>query len=754
MEDIQAAPLGPLSEFVQESQYVGEVFSMGYDEVTVQVHDAERQEVGGIPNLSFLVATRLTPSNLSSYSYRDEDASVILLRVVGRADLPNSEEAERLRMSAAREAAGRREDHWDHESVMDIDTNNYLSFAGLRCKTVGTFYLDGSGPEDLALAFGSDISNFYPNRGLKVYKPAGKALSKVVNYRTTRYDKEGQNLKRVEVGNVRYASTDRRFQGVGEVRTSITPKDLLSKRSAVFGMTRTGKSNTTKVIAKSVYELRFASENPREVGQIIFDPNGEYANQNAQDDNTALRNVYRASEEGEKEDVKTYGLEPRKQVDPDRKLMKLNFFQENNLLVGKQMIDSFLEGDDAKYIRAFKNVSLEKPKGGDRGLQTRRERCVLAYRALLSKALDSEPHMRPKTKGLFGKPLIEAMKSSGEPEAARYESAARTFENTSPKWAALPEAFEALHSFMKTDAYRDFNREYVSSISSAGRMWAGENLRGILGMFAHRHGTLQVGQLGPQHTTSTTKDYADEIYDELQEGALVIVDQSTGNPELNRSSARRIMRRIFHGHKRLFGSGASEDKIPRIMVFAEEAHNLLPADDEKDLSDVWVRTAKEGAKFYLGLVYITQEVSSIQKNILKATENWFISHLNNRDETAALRKFYDFADFEESIVRAQEQGFLRVKTLSNPYVVPMQIDKFEMPKGAAGEPEKRVGKRPLDLSGIDKEAWNGHAGNGESGGGASGRRKGDRQNEKKAPEDAPGTAPFESEESQEEGFTW
>ena len=88
-------------------------------------------------------------------------------------------------------------------------------------------------------------------------------------------------------------------------------------------------------------------------------------------------------------------------------------------------------------------------------------------------------------------------------------------------------------------------------------------------MFSRPNGSRQIGKVRNQHSPSTNEDYSVQIYKDLIAGKLVIVDQSSGDPEINNSSADRIMWQIFRENQNRFRQGQSD--LPQILVYIEES---------------------------------------------------------------------------------------------------------------------------------------------------------------------------------------
>jgi hypothetical protein len=91
----------------------------------------------------------------------------------------------------------------------------------------------------------------------------------------------------------------------------------------------------------------------------------------------------------------------------------------------------------------------------------------------------------------------------------------------------------------------------------------------------------------------------------------------------------------------------------------------------------------------IGMVYSTQSPSTINKELLAQTENFFVAHLSSQDEAKSLSRVQvAFAGAEQDILRAKTPGYMRMLTMSHRFVIPVQAKRFEavapVSEGAAG----------------------------------------------------------------------
>ena len=672
---------------------IGQVLLLDYDTATLAVHDYHREVAGGLARGMFLLAGA-APSS--------DHASFILMRVAGATRLANHTTTDDARLTAAREAIG--QEIWSEQLTAWV--RDEVALGGVQARVLGTLTSEADG----TMRFAEDIANYYSARGSYAWKPTGALLESIVNltHRGNSLDLSplrisGKKGIRVAIAKTRFAAADRQDDSVDvQVPVKVDPTDLLKRRTVFFGMSRSGKSNAMKITAQAVYLLRKKHPDFR-VGQLVFDPNGEYAQDNPQD-GKGLHRIHELVNQGRNDEVETYGTYAPP-TDPDRKITKINFFGNlvpknmrtdtkvvekalEQLIVGRELIRERMAGETARYTTSFRDADLSIPPNlNDRSIATRYHRAILVHRVALA-AADFDPPGDPDHSDLFGKPLLDALRSNqneNSVNASKYSRAAEILAKQSPSWDGLRTAFESLHRFIndKKSCYDSFSTKYAQQ-SSSGEDWADSRLKSLLSIFDTPNGVRTFQDLRVQHSSDTESDYADDIVSNLQAGKLVIFDQSTGDPELNKKAAERIMWKVFRAQQLMFTSGDQFSPWQRhILVFVEEAHNLLPKGGRSDvLSTIWARSAKEGGKMNLGMVLATQAPSSVLPEILSETDNWFISHLNSNNEAKVVEGYHDFADFIPQIRRVSEPGFIRLRTLSSGYTVPVKLEKFRLPDSA------------------------------------------------------------------------
>jgi DNA helicase HerA-like ATPase len=649
---MQNHPLRSLKSFLEQERaneaaknydnlrFVGYVLDIGYDTVTIITSDPYKIAVGGIPRNSLLI---MVPSN-----YDKLPPHFTLLRVLEAAPTPLSKEVQQTYFELQKKSM----------PELDIFTQSELQWGALKTGVLGMFYPCPDDGKINEVEFSGDLNNFVSAHKYLVYAPNEELLNLITNSMVPKDN-------RFIIGDLRLTECRLPLPNKPQphVPVYVSTKDFMGTRTAMFGKTRLGKSNVVKLIAQSLIETTPETKN---VGQLILDINGEYANDNPQDDSSSLKSVY-------PERCEVYAL--TKKQNTESKPLRLDFYE--NPESSHKIIATLLKEagkDTSIYISSFLSVdlpSIESLKELTPNEELRARRKILMYWAILHRAgypanigklkglMNIDPHINQKVRC-----LIHGVDSINEcPAINSLDTLAHEFE-------------------LAAEADRETK---LKSSSGSGEDLFDADDRAILGFLR----PVSLTSAGPKIVQGFRKyhdpnagDFVEEIIKLLDEGKTVIIDLGNAPPEVTDYFSVHLSKAIFHNQVDKFSNNKLGDHY--LQLYFEEAHNLFPS-REQDEVDIYRRIAKEGAKYHMGMVYSTQSPTTVNKDLLAQTENFFVAHLSSQDEVNALAKVNTAYDsLKDDILQAKTVGYIRMLTRSNRFVISVQAKKFTPVKSKLG----------------------------------------------------------------------
>ena len=626
---------------VFKMRFVGYVLELGFDAAKIITSDTYKMVVGGIPRGSFLI---MAPNDFGKMP-----PHFSLLRVKGTSPTPLSSQVQQTYFEL----------HKKSMPELDVWTQSELQWGALECDVLGMFYANPQKTDELE--FSGDVNNIVSAHRYKVYAPDSTLLKLIVNGTVT--EELQYELGALRTMECLLVDTEVNQE---EIPVMISMKDFKGRRTAMFGKTRLGKSNVVKLIAQGMIDATKGAPQTEQVGQLIFDINGEYANDNPQDNNKSLRSA-------NEDRCEVYALTQRDGT--PSKPLRLNFYEYPDSAI--QIIASMLEEDKQKsnYIRSFSSVTL--PSFDDvAAMESERERSNAARKIMMFWAILSKAGFNFNESSLRGKLRATQYVKGFDPHYRKELREAIYGKGNVP---SDPNTISAMQSELeKIASFRNQNSD-SPVLKKDGEPIFDPNDIALLGFLVPTSGT------GPAilrpYARFHHKDagqFGQEILALLDVGKTVILDLGNATDEVRRYFSNMLSLDVFHHQEVKFVENKMQNHF--VQLYFEEAHNLFPIKDN-ELTGVYARFAKEGAKFHIGMVYSTQSPSTINKELLAQTENFFVGHLSSQDEARSLSRLQvAFDGVEQDILRAKTPGFMRMLTMSNRFVIPVQAKLFEAKK--------------------------------------------------------------------------
>jgi len=255
----------------------------------------------------------------------------------------------------------------------------------------------------------------------------------------------------------------------------------------------------------------------------------------------------------------------------------------------------------------------------------------------------------------------------------------------------LPWHFQGIVNF--TDAQQDAIRLYYNQFKER---WIENIVRGtevkgvkprtlevlqrkfdaILGIYLDKSGDIRCRSKAFSDTAglTTTKD----IVNALENGKIVIIDTSRLLNEAELLIGSIIVSEIFYKYQNYKSTGELEDK-PVVSVVIEEAPRVLGSEVLASSGDnIYSTIAREGRKFKVGLVAITQLTSLIPREILANMNTKII--LGNEmavERHAIIDSAAQDLSSDDRTIASLDIGEAIVSSNFTKFAVPIQIPLFE-----------------------------------------------------------------------------
>lgn len=164
----------------------------------------------------------------------------------------------------------------------------------------------------------------------------------------------------------------------------------------------------------------------------------------------------------------------------------------------------------------------------------------------------------------------------------------------------------------------------------------------------------------------------EDIVRALEEGKKVIVDASTLSNESELLLASIIARNVFERHQQAKKEGAL-DSSPVVSIALEEAPRVL-----RNEGSIFSTIAREGRKFKVGLIGVTQLASLIPGEVLANINTKIILGTEMESERKALiASASQDLSTDAKLIASLEKGEALVTSIFTKFAIPISSPKFE-----------------------------------------------------------------------------